>query len=268
MDAPLQERGATLRRTAARWLPRRWVPPLRRLAGALRAPFHRGGRVECPCCGGRFRGFLPGGARGRPGARCPRCGSLERHRLLWLYLEQRTDLWTRPHRVLHFAPEPRLARRLTRAPNVEYLSADLHSPPAMRRIDVTDIPFPDGAFDVILCCHVLEHVRDDRRAMRELRRVLAPGGWAVLQTPVESRRETSLEDPGSSGPEERRRLFGQADHVRVYGRDFFERLAEAGFAVRRDPWVRELEPEQVQRWGLRAGEQVTVCTRPADQRLG
>jgi SAM-dependent methyltransferase len=241
---------------------RRWVLAARELQGRLRAPFYRGDRVECPCCGGRFRGFLASGPGGRPGVRCPRCGSLERHRLLWLYLERCTDLFSRSQRILHVAPEPRLCERLATTPGLDYVSADLDSPLAEEQLDIQDIPYPDASFDAILCCHVLEHVPDDRRAMRELHRILAPGGWAVLQTPVRSKLTRTDEDPSVTDPAERIRRFGQADHVRVYGADFEDRLRDAGFAVRRDPWARDLEPEVAERFGLRR-EDVIVGTRGA-----
>lgn len=242
-----------------RAVPRRLEPALRRLAGRLRAPFYRGDAVECPCCGGRFRSFLPGGVRRREGVRCPRCDSLERHRLLWLFLEQCTDLLTTPQRVLHVAPEPQIGHRLAALPHLEYVSADLDSPLAQERIDVTDIPYPDGHFKAVICCHVLEHVPDDRRAMRELRRVLAEDGWAILQTPVHVENAHTIEDPGITDPEERRRRFGQPDHVRIYGRDFTARLAEAGFRVHRDPFARRLGAETRRRHGLRRSERVLVC---------
>ncbi len=250
----------SLRSVVARAVPARLRPWLRRQAGRLRAPFHRGSAVTCPCCGGSFRAFLAGGVRRREGVRCPRCDSLERHRLVWLYLLRRTDLLSAPHRVLHVAPEPQFHERLADRANLDYVSADLASPLARERFDVVDIPYPDGSFDVVICNHVLEHVPDDARAMRELRRVLAPDGWAVLQTPVHSDREKTLEDPAVSDASERERLFGQPDHVRIYGRDFFERLEAAGFRVTRDRFARELSVEERTRYGLRKGEAVTVCT--------
>jgi SAM-dependent methyltransferase len=226
----------------------------------LNALRYRGNRVECPCCGGRFRRFVSGGVRRREAARCPGCGSLERHRLLWLFLERFSTLYLKPYRVLHVAPELQLARHLARQPNLRYLSADLDSPIAMERVDLTRIPHPDASFDVVLCCHVLEHIPDDHRAMRELRRILAPGGFGVLQTPVHSMDET-LEDPDVTDPEERRRRFGQPDHVRMYGRDFHDRLRAAGFRVHRLRWsIKELDPAEVERFGLRLGEAVIVVT--------
>jgi SAM-dependent methyltransferase len=185
---------------------------------------------------------------------------MERHRLLWLFLRERTDLLDGPHRLLHLAPEPVFHRRLSVLPGLDYVTADLDSPLARDRVDVTALPYADDSFDAILCNHVLEHVPDDRRAMRELHRVLRPGGWAILQVPIRSGRATTYEDPTVTGPAERRRAFGQEDHVRIYGRDYEERLAEAGFRVRRDRFVRELPDAQVTRMGLKR-EDVFFCEK-------
>jgi SAM-dependent methyltransferase len=224
----------------------------------LRARAYRGDRVECPCCGGRFRAFLPFGVVRRPGAMCPACGSLERHRLLWLWLERRTDLFRVTARLLHLAPEPLLGRRLAALPRITYVSADLQSPLARVRADATRLAFRDAAFDVILCLHVLEHVPDDRAAMRELRRTLAPGGWAVLQSPVEAGRAVTFEDPSVTSPAERERRFGQRDHVRIYGRDYERRLSEAGFRVEGNGFARELGEAEALRYGIDRDEVLTI----------
>jgi SAM-dependent methyltransferase len=185
---------------------------------------------RCPVCGRRSRRFRAFGRAAREGAQCIHCGALERHRLLWLFLERRTDLLAAgPRRLLHVAPERCLEVRLRRALGEGYLTADLVDPEAMLRMDVTDIRFPDGSFDAILCSHVLEHVPDDRRAMRELHRVLRRGGFAIFMVPVG--RERTFEDPSIADPEARRAAFGQEDHVRVYGCDVAERLSGAGFRV-------------------------------------
>src|SRR5208283_4968310 len=145
---------------------------------------YRGDKVECPCCNGRFTTFLPFGLKPRPNAMCPRCGALERDRVLRLYFERKTNLFTSPLTVLHFAPEHWLQRKLRGLRNLTYTSADLYSPNAMVRMDITDIRFPAETFDAVICNHVLEHIPDDRKAMSELFRVLKVGGWAVLQVPI------------------------------------------------------------------------------------
>jgi SAM-dependent methyltransferase len=223
----------------------------------------RGEGVECPCCGGRFRRFVPYGVRPRrPEAQCPGCGAVERHRLLWLFLRERTDLLVRPQRLLHVAPEEVFAVRLRALPSLRYLSADLASPLAMLRADVQRLPHPDACFDAILCHHVLEHVPDDRAAMSELRRVLRPGGWAILQSPIDKDLPATLEDAGVTDPRERERLFGQSDHLRQYGRDYEARLREAGFEVRAERFFKTLPPERRARHGLK-GETIWLCRRPA-----
>jgi SAM-dependent methyltransferase len=194
-----------------------------------RAKFFRTRSVRCPLCGGRFRRMAPAD-NGRPGARCPGCGSYERHRALWLWLwRERKRLMAPGTRLLHLAPEPALAARLRELPGVDYLSADLEPGAAMEVLDVTAIDRPDGAFDAILCSHVLEHVPDDAAAMSELRRVLARGGWAAFQVPM--RGAVTEEGAPEMSAQERLERFWQADHVRLYGRDFGDRLAAAGFAV-------------------------------------
>jgi SAM-dependent methyltransferase len=191
---------------------------------------------------------------------CPRCGAQARHRALWLYLHERTHLFSsKGLKVLHFAPERALGRALAGAPGIDYVSADLHDPAAMEQFDITDIPHPDGSFDVILCIHVLEHVDDDRRAMRELHRILAPNGFAIVLVPLDLARADTYEDPSITDPQERERAFWQADHLRLYGRDFPGRLREAGFDVTVDQWVRTLDPSTIQRHGLFPQEDMYVC---------
>lgn len=181
-----------------------------------------------PICGGHFAALLPT-TKGRANAWCPRCKSSERHRLLWLYLERETSILRDPVRVLHMAAEPGLSRRLKSLPNVDYTSADLFDNQSMVRADITDLPFDDASFDVVLCNHVLEHIDDDQQAMRELSRVLRPQGCAIMQHPVDLGRETTYEDPSVTDPVERDRVFFQHDHVRIYGRDFEARLRANGF---------------------------------------
>ncbi|MES2176308.1 MAG: methyltransferase domain-containing protein [Gemmatimonadota bacterium] len=228
---------------------------LRRALGAktrtaLRKLSSFGLRYVCPFCRARLRRFVPFGATFpvlqelavvgggyREQARCPVCRSLDRERLLYLYLLQQTDLFAKPQKVLHVAPEPRLAAALRASANIDYLSADLDPSEVMIRMDVTDIQFPDATFDVILCNHVLEHIPDDRRAMSELHRVLKPGGWAILQVPLSETLEHTYEDPSITSTAGREQAFGQEDHVRIYAADYRSRLAGAGFAVTVFRWV-------------------------------
>jgi SAM-dependent methyltransferase len=150
--------------------------------------------------------------------------------------------------MLHVAPEPCLAPRLSAIEELDYVSGDLEPGPRQLHLDVTALPFEDRHFDAIICSHVLEHVPDDRRALAELRRVLRPDGWAVLLVPI--LRERTIEDPTETDPAERLRRFGQRDHVRVYGRDFYERLRDAGFAVTIQRPVLDMTDAERERYGV------------------
>ena len=247
---------------AAQRLVRALVPPrMRRFAlRRLRLVIYRGDRVECPCCGGRFSRFMPGLSH-RATRVCPRCGAQERHRALWLYMRERTDLLGRNISILHWAPEYALQRSLSELPNAAYVSADLGGDEAMQHMDITDVPFKDDAFDLIVCVHVLEHVGDDRGALREMLRVLRPGGIALVLVPIVLEQPT-LEDPAIATPEQRKLHYWQEDHVRLYGGDFRDRLAEAGFKVTVDGWIRTLDQATLDRYGLFPLEDIYVCAKP------
>jgi SAM-dependent methyltransferase len=229
------------------------VPTVNDLYYSALGALYRGDTFFCPCCDRSYRAFLPFGINPRTNAQCPGCGSLERHRLIMLFLRDRTPLFTAPHSLLDIAPERSIQRVLLRALTVSYTSGDLDSPLADIRLDITRMPFEAATFDVVLCMHVLEHVPDDRQAMKEMYRVLKPGGWAIIQAPVSQHRETTFEDPSVSSPQERVRLFGQEDHVRDYGRDYPDRLRSAGFEVDVVPFLDELPDEIVERCSLRTG---------------
>jgi SAM-dependent methyltransferase len=214
----------------------------------------------CSCCKAHLRKFTSCGLIPRPEGACPQCGSLERHRLICLYLTKKTDLFDgRRKKMLHIAPEPQLSQLFQTARSIDYLSADLSAPNAMVKMDVTDIRYSDNTFDVIYCSHVLEHVFEDRKAMREFYRVLKPGGWAILQVPIIG--NATLEDSTVISLEERQRLFGQHDHVRQYGLDYKDRLIDAGFCVKVDGFVRELHHQTVRRLGLMPNEDVYLCRK-------
>ncbi len=195
---------------------------------------YAGRKVRCPVCGRRWRKFMPYGyVQVRENALCPGCLSLERHRMLWLWLNRETGLLAgRPLRVLHIAPERCFMHRFRRVFKEGYVTADIESPLADVKADIRALPFPDGGFDLVLCNHILEHIDDDRLALRELYRVMAPGATGIVLCPVDESREHTYEDFSITAPEGRREAFGQPDHVRIYGRDYADRLREAGFEVR------------------------------------
>jgi SAM-dependent methyltransferase len=191
---------------------------------------YRGSQRFCSVCGKSARIFKTYGTIPRKDAICPFCGAFERHRLLMNFLRFKTDLFTgSPKAFLHVAPEPAFIPLFQQVAGDGYLTADLLKPDVKEKMDITDIRHPDNSFDVIVCSHVLEHVEDDRKAMRELCRVLKTTGWAILNVPITA--TLTFEDPSITDPEERQRVYGQFDHVRNYGPDYQQRLKDAGFAV-------------------------------------
>ncbi len=231
---------------------------LRPLLYAFRKHWYAGTKHECPICRSSFDILKPMGSRAS--ARCPVCDSLERHRLIWLFCHRKTDLFDgRNKQFLHVAPEPFLKPAIRRLPGLAYVGADLEGRHANVKLDVTDINFDDNHFDVIFCSHVLEHVPDDRTAMRELLRVLKPGGWAILQVPILG--EHTQEDPSIVDPQERARRYGQDDHVRQYGKDYVERLRAAGFVVDVSEYVKEFSDHERFCYGLPAEEDIYFCRK-------
>lgn len=233
---------------------------LRAIRNGLRhLPYAGKGRF-CPICTRKSRKFGEAGIQTRHDARCMFCGAVERHRLTWLFLKRKTDLFSdkRKH-MLHVAPEPIFERQLREKLGDGYLTADLHNPRAMVKMDITDIQYPDESFDVIYCSHVLEHVPNDLQAMRELRRVLKKDGWAILLVPISA--DKTYEDPSITSPAERLVHFGQSDHVRKYGPDYLDRLAEAGFNVDVSSPNDFLTDEEILLMGIDASENIYYCRR-------
>lgn len=229
----------------------------------LRALFYKGNDVFCPVCQSEFRQFItvkPGKYR-LENEQCPRCDSWKRHRVLWLYLENCTNLFSEKLKLLHIAPEYSLSINLKKMSNINYVSADLLSPLAMEKFDLTNIPYEDNIFDAILCNHILEHIPDDHKAMQELLRVLKPKGWAILQVPIDSSREQTFEDPNITSPQDRERFYWQYDHVRLYGLDYKDKLEAAGFKVKVDSYVKTLPTELITKYQLRRKEDVYYCTK-------
>jgi SAM-dependent methyltransferase len=231
-----------------------WIRPLLVL-------WYRGNSFVDPIDGKSYRKFLPYGyGKQRSNVLAPGTLSLERHRLLWLYLKDETDFFTVPKTVLHIAPEQAFYYRFKKQQNLDYITADLFSPLADVKADITDLPFDDNQFDVVFCNHVLEHVTDDKKAMCELYRVLKKGGLGIFQIPQDLSRKTTYEDFSITDPKERAKHFGQYDHVRVYGQDYFDKLRSVGFSVITIDYSKKISPEMFEKYRL-AEELLPVCTK-------
>jgi SAM-dependent methyltransferase len=187
--------------------------------------------------------------------------SLERHRLLWLYLKNETDFFSAPLKVLHFAPEQAFYKRFRSLKNLSYTTTDLNSPLADVKADICNLPFDDNSFDVILCNHVLEHIPDDKKAMQELFRVLRPNGWGIFQIPQDLHRKTTFEDDSITDKKERAKIFGQYDHVRIYGWDFFDKLKSVGFKTEAVAYGARLSPSEVEKYRLAKGEVIPLVRK-------
>ncbi|GAA0718880.1 class I SAM-dependent methyltransferase [Aquimarina litoralis] len=224
--------------------------------------FLKGNTFTDPIDDKSFSKFLPYGyGNQRENVLSPSTLSLERHRLLWLYLKNETDFFTKKHKVLHFAPEQAFYKRFRRLKNLEYTTTDLNSPLADVKADICDLPFASNEYDIIFCNHVLEHIPDDTKAMQELLRVLKPGGMAILQIPQDLSRDITFEDNSITDPKERAKIFGQYDHVRVYGKDYFDKLRSIGFKVEEVDYTNRLTKEEVAKYCLAPGEILPVCSK-------
>lgn len=219
--------------------------------------FYKGNNVECPVCKRSFRTFLSYGSNvvHRPNVLCPYDLTLERHRLMWIYLETKSNFFTAEKlNVLHVAPEQCFHKTFKKQANLNYLTGDLLSPIADIHFDLHDIPLEDNRFDVIFCNHVMEHVDDPNQCMRELYRVMAPGGWGILQVPVDRSRKETYEDPSITSPEEREKHFWQYDHVRLFGLDYPDYLRNAGWEVEEYIPSEHIAADKIARYRLEEGE--------------
>lgn len=245
-----------------RYIPRKHLLRLSSVGLRVVGVFYAGNQVECPVCRHTYRKFLPyGRINPRPNALCPSCLSLERHRLIWLYLRERTPFFERRLDVLHVAPEQCFMKAFEKQHGDRYITADLESPLAKVKMDIHHMPFADRSFDVVLCNHVLEHVDNDIHAMTEIHRVLRPGGFAILQVPFFAPvPEVTVEDPSITNPRDREIHFGQDDHVRKFGKDYADRINRSGLVAQPDTFAREL-PEAA-RYGISKGEVIYKAVRP------
>ena len=221
----------------------------------------KGNKYTDPIDNKSFRKFLPYGYEvQRQNVLSPSTLSLERHRLLWLYLTNETNFFTSKKKVLHMAPEQCFLSRFKKL-NHEYITADIDSPIADVKADIVNLPFTDNSFDVVLCNHVLEHIQDDTKAMKELFRVMKKGGMGIFQVPQDLNRDVTFEDNSITDPKERAKIFGQYDHVRVYGRDYFDKLRSVGFKVEEVNYSQKVSSELSSRYRLIEGELLPVVSK-------
>ncbi len=243
-------------------IPRPVLIRLSYLARPLLALWFKGTKFTDPIDGKQFRSFLPYGyEKPRENVLSPSTLSLERHRLLWLYLQRETNFFRDRLAVLHFAPEQAFYVRFKKLSNLEYTTTDLNSPLADVKADICNLPFADSSFDVILCNHVLEHIPDDTKAMQELYRILKPNGWGIFQIPQDLNRKTTFEDNSITDRKERARIFGQYDHVRVYGRDYFDKLRGIGFMVTEVDYTVQLSKKEIESYRLAKGEIIPLVKK-------
>lgn len=235
----------------------------------FRGLYYSGKKVSCPCCKQSFSKFLPLGVDQRPG-QCPRCRSNERDRALWLYLERNTELVSAGKKLLHIGPESIFYRYFKRIKGLHYTPADKFAPsfestypPDTVYIDIVKMPeIPDNTYDVILCSHVLEYVKEDLQAMRELCRILKPGGAALLQVPIKKGLKVTFEDDAITTPEQRAITFGDQGHIRFYGEDYEDKLAEQGFETGFIPFEDLFTEEEITRYGLIATDDFHLAAKP------
>ena len=248
-------------KTLLNLVPRPWLIQLSIWFRPLIKLYFKGDQFTDPIDGSSYRKFLSYGHQNlRQNALCPGTLSLERHRLLWLYLDRKTTFLTDSIRVLHIAPEQVFYKKFKSFSHWDYTTSDLHSPLADVKADICALPFEDNSYDFILCNHVLEHIPNDLKAMEELYRVLKPGGTAILQVPLEEDRENTFEDDAITDQQERTRIFGQYDHVRVYGQDYYNRLEEVGFKATAVDFIKEISAADVKRFALPT-ERIPVVTK-------
>lgn len=243
-------------------IPRPWLIRMSIWARPILIGLYKGNNFTDPIDGRNYRKFLPYGyEKQRPNALSPGTLSLERHRLMWLYLKNETDFFNENLKVLHIAPEQSFYKKFKKLKNIDYLTCDLNSPLADIKADIQNLPFEDNSFDVIFCNHVLEHVEDDKKALSELYRVMKKGGWGIFQVPIRYQLEKTFEDPSITDKNERIEKFGQYDHVRVYGLDYYQTLSNAGFKVEKINLTQKLTEDEIQRFSLEKNEILPVVKK-------
>lgn len=225
---------------------------------------YAGNTVVCACCKSSFREFAPFGDNRRKNAWCPKCESLERHRLLWMYFENKTNLYKAPLKVLHIAPETVFFRLFKKQKNIDYHPGDIYPnlcPKGTAYFDLLNHNLPDNSFDVIICNHVFQYIEDDKKAMEQVYKLMKKGGWGVMQVPIDTSRKVTYEDYTITDPKERVKAFGLKEHVRYYSYDYADRLITAGFSVLVDDYTAAFTDEEIHKYGFWKGDAVYYCTK-------
>jgi SAM-dependent methyltransferase len=220
---------------------------------------YRGNKVHCVCCGSNFKEFARFGGNKRRNAWCPKCESLERHRLLWMYLEKQTDIYSKPLKVLHIAPELSFFYKFKKYANIDYHPADIFPnlfPKGTIYFDLLHNDAPDNTYDAIICNHVFQYIADDKKAMQEVYRIMKPGGWGILQVPLDKTKEVTYEDATITDPIEREKAFGLKEHVRFYGMDYGTKLKAAGFDVFIDDYTSAFSDDEIFKYGFWKGDPI------------
>jgi len=231
-------------------------------------------KFRCCFCKENFSKFDPFGIPGqvfqekkiigggyRKNARCPKCKSIDRERHVFLYLEKKTSVLKDNLKLLHVAPENRLRNSLQECKNLDYVTANLNKKNVAVKMDIRNIQFEDNYFDVIICNHVLEHIDDDKKAMDELYRILKPRGFAILQVPISYVIPKTYENPKVITPEQREREFGQFNHVRLYGKDYGERLTVSGFTLEKWNFSKSISKDEGKKFGLIENEDLFIVRK-------
>jgi SAM-dependent methyltransferase len=224
---------------------------------------YKGNNVYCPVCERKFRKFLSYGSSiaHRENVLCPYDLTLERHRLMWLYLKTTNFFSSKELSVLHVAPEQCFHKKFKTQNNLNYTTADLESPIADLHFDLHSIPLEDNIYDVIFCNHVMEHVEDDHQCMKELYRVMKPGGWGIFQVPIDYNNNQTYEDKSLTSEKDRELHFWQKDHVRLYGLDYPKKLEKAGFKVDIFDPVNKLKEIDYQKLRLNPKELIFIANK-------
>ncbi len=242
-----------------KFIPRKYLIRFSSAFSLIIRIFYIGNKYNCPICNGKFRKLLPYGNKGAENRLCPKCLSLERHRLLWLFMKNKLNIIDKNIKVIHIAPEQPFIKKFKKLKNWTYITADLESPLADVKMNIKQMPFNNEEFDFVMCNHVLEHIDNDIVAMNEIYRVLKKGGIAILQVPIDSQRKHTYEDYNITDPKEREKHFGQYDHFRVYGLDYIDRLKSVGFEVDVNLFVKTFTLDDIDKYRLDANEQIFIA---------